>query len=29
MTYGDFESILLPQDNGKQNSKESCTNKYQ
>ena len=22
MTYGDFESILLPQGNGKQNSKE-------
>ena len=27
--YGDFESILLPDDNGKQNPEESYTNKYQ
>ena len=25
----DFESILVPEDNGKQNTEESCTNKYQ
>ena len=29
MIYGDFESILVPEGNGKQNPKESCTNKYQ
>ena len=28
MIYGDFESILLPKDNGKQNSEESYLNKY-
>ena len=27
--YADFESILVPEDNGKQNPKESYTNKYQ
>ena len=27
--YADFESILLPEDNGKQNPEESSTNKYQ
>ena len=27
--YGDFESILVPKDKGKQNPEESCTNKYQ
>ena len=27
--YVDFESILVPEDNGKQNSNESYTNKYQ
>ena len=27
--YTDFESILMPEDNGKQNPKESYTNKYQ
>ena len=29
MIYGDFESILLPDDNGKQSLGESYTNKYQ
>ena len=29
MIYADFESILVPEDNGKQNPKESYTNKYQ
>ena len=29
MIYADFESILVPKDNGKQNSKQSYTNKYQ
>ena len=29
MIYADFESILLPEDNEKQNPKESYTNKYQ
>ena len=29
MIYADFESILLPKDNGKQNPNESCTNNYQ
>ena len=26
--YADFESILVPEDNGKQNPEESYTNKY-
>ena len=29
MIYADFESIVVPEDNGKQNSNESYTNKYQ
>ena len=29
MIYAYFESILVPNDNGKQYSSESCTNKYQ
>ena len=29
MIYADFESILVPEDNGKQNPEESYTNKYQ
>ena len=29
MIYADFESILVPEDNGKQNPKESYLNKYQ
>ena len=29
MIYADFESILAPEDNGKQNPNESYTNKYQ
>ena len=29
MIYEDFESILLPEDNWKQNPEESYTNKYQ
>ena len=29
MIYADFESILVPQNNGKQNPKESYRNKYQ
>ena len=29
MIYRDFESILGPEDNGKQNPDESYTNKYQ
>ena len=29
MIYGDFESILIPEDNGKQNPEEPYTNKYQ
>ena len=28
MIYADFESILVPEDNGKQNPEESYTNKY-
>ena len=28
MIYEDFESILLPEDNEKQNPNESYTNKY-
>ena len=27
--HADFESILMPEDNGKQNPEESYTNKYQ
>ena len=27
MIYADFESILVPEDNGKQNPNESYTNK--
>ena len=29
MIYGDFQSILVPEDNGKQNPTEPYTNKYQ
>ena len=29
MIYADFERILVPEDNGKQNPSESYTNKYQ
>ena len=29
MIYVDFESILVPEDNGKQNPSESFTSKYQ
>ena len=29
MIYADFESILVPEDNGKQNANKSYTNKYQ
>ena len=29
MIYAGFESILVPEDKGKQNPNESCTNKYQ
>ena len=29
MIYADFESIVAPEDNGKQNLNESYTNKYQ
>ena len=29
MIYADFESILVPEDNGKENWNESYTNKYQ
>ena len=29
MIYVDFGSILVPEDNGKQNAHESYTNKYQ
>ena len=28
MIYADSESILVPEDNGKQNPNESYTNKY-
>ena len=28
MVYADFESILVPGDNGKQNPNESYTNKF-
>ena len=29
MIYADFENILIPKDNGKQNPGESYTNNYQ
>ena len=29
MIYADFESVLVPENNGKQNPNESYTNKYQ
>ena len=29
MTYADFESILVPEDNEEQNPNVSYTNKYQ
>ena len=29
MIYENFDITLVPEDNGKQNSKESYTNKYQ
>ena len=29
MIYADFESILVPEDNGKKNTENSYTNKYQ
>ena len=29
MIYADFESILVPEDNGNQNPNETDTNKYQ
>ena len=29
MIYADFESILVPEDNGKQNPDNSYTNKHQ
>ena len=29
MIYADFESILVPEDNGKQNQNEFYTKKYQ
>ena len=29
MIYEDFESILVPEDNGKQNPEEFLTNKHQ
>ena len=29
MIHADFEIILTPENNGKQNPNESCTNKYQ
>ena len=29
MIYADFESIILPEGNGKQSIEESYTNKYQ
>ena len=29
MTYADFENILVPEDNARQNPEESYTNKYQ
>ena len=29
MIHADFEKMLVPDDTGKQNPEESCTNKYQ
>ena len=29
MIYADFESILVPEDNGKQNLNDSYTKRYQ
>ena len=29
MVYADFESTLVPEDNGKQNTEESYMNKHQ
>ena len=29
MIYADFESVLVPEDNGKQYPNDSYTNKYQ
>ena len=29
MIYADLESILVPENNGKQNLNKSCTKKYQ
>ena len=29
MIYADFEKVLVPEGNAKQNSDDSCTNKYQ
>ena len=29
MIYADFESVLIPEGNGKQNTNESYTSKYQ
>ena len=29
MIYADFEIILVPENNGKQNTRQSDTNKYQ
>ena len=29
MIYADFESIIVPKDNGKQNPSECYTSKYQ
>ena len=29
MTYADFENILVPEDNARQNPEESYTSKYQ
>ena len=29
MSYADFESILVPENDGKQNLNKSCANKYQ
>ena len=28
MIYSNFESVLVPEDNGKQNSNEFCTSEY-
>ena len=29
MIYADFKRVLVPEDTGKQNPVEPCTNKYQ